>query len=199
MFKQFAPQFFKKNVTITTRPFANNLIARAKPVKRFYNDHTLAKYDKKNVLYMADIGIIENEQMYKFGKTSKLYERDFKQHRKTFDKFDLIDVMITDNKDVVEDMFKRELEVRNLLKRIKIKNRYQTELFITSDEYSIQYIIQLFHKVIEDNPSYEVKELQKQLDFYKKELEYYRFKEDKIKQIISTSIIEGGQLTKPLL
>lgn len=126
------------------------------PPHTFYKAHDLYKFDNKNVVYMAYVGNIDGEDIFKYGKTSKLYDREFKAHRKTFDRFDMHTVKITDNKDIVEEIFEKELLIRNIHRTITINSKRQTELFTTSGEYNLEYVTNLLTRIVKDNPSYEV-------------------------------------------
>lgn len=148
----------------------------------FYNENLLYKYDNKNVIYIAYVGYINNEQTYKFGISSQLYEREYNAHRNNFDIFDMKLVKITDNKDIIEDLFKKELKIRNLHRIHTINTKRQTELFVTTPEYNFNKIIRLLLNVIKDNPSYEVAMLQEQIKKLKLQL----------KMIKSLSIYKNG-------
>ncbi len=130
----------------------------------FYKENDLYKYDNKNVIYLAYIGMIDGEEMYKYGKTYKLYEREYKAHRKNFDTFEMQYVKITDNKDVVEDILEKELQIRKIHRKAHIKNMNQTELFATTDEYDFQYVKKLLNRIVRDNPSHQVMLLKRKLD-----------------------------------
>lgn len=138
----------------------------------FYNENALYKYDNKNVIYVAYVGYINNEDTYKFGISSQLYEREYNAHRNNFDIFDMKLVKITDNKDIVEDLFKKELKIRNLHRIHTINTKRQTELFVTTPEYSFDKICKLLIRLIKDNPSYEVAMLQEQIKKLKLQLKY---------------------------
>ncbi len=42
----------------------------------FWNENQINDYNNKNVLYIAFIGIFNNERIYKFGKSEQIYTRD---------------------------------------------------------------------------------------------------------------------------
>lgn len=130
----------------------------------FYNENDLYKYDNKNVIYLAYIGQVNGEEMYKYGKTYKLYEREYKAHRKNFDIFEMQYVKITDNKDVVEDILEKELQIRKIHRKATIKTMNQTELFATTEEYNFDYIKKLLNRIVRDNPSHQVMILKRKLE-----------------------------------
>jgi phage anti-repressor protein len=63
----------------------------------FWNENQINKFDNKNVLYLALIGIFNNERIYKFGKTEQIYTRECKQHQKFFITFKMRFVIECDN------------------------------------------------------------------------------------------------------
>lgn len=131
--------------------------------KSFYTHNDLYKFDNKNVIYIAYVGNINSEPIYKYGKSAKLFEREYNAHRKNFDTFQMQCVKITDNKDIVEDLFEKELLIRDIHRQIVINSKRQTELFTTTDNYNFSYIIKMLGRLIKDNPSYEVAMLQKKI------------------------------------
>jgi phage anti-repressor protein len=48
----------------------------------FWNENQIDDYNNKNVIYVAFIGIFDNERIYKYGKSEQIYTREFKQHQK---------------------------------------------------------------------------------------------------------------------
>lgn len=129
----------------------------------FYKANDLYRYDNKNVIYCAYVGTYNNEPLYKYGKSAKLFEREYKAHRNNFDTFQMQFVKITDNKDVVEDMFEKELQIRDIHRSFVINSKKQTELFTVNDLYDIDYVHDLLVRIIRDNPSYEVKLLRQRI------------------------------------
>lgn len=149
----------KQNASIV--PKVNlNIIQRTS----FYKENDLYKYDNKNVIYLAYVGIVNGEEMYKYGKTSKLYDREYKAHRKNFDIFEMQYVKITDNKDVVEDLLEKELQMRKIHRKATIKTMNQTELFTTTEDYTFQYIKKMLNRIARDNPSHQVMLLKRKLE-----------------------------------
>lgn len=136
----------------------------------FYLDNDLYKFDNKNVVYIAYVGRHHNEPIFKYGKSSKLFQREYVAHRRTFDIFDMVTVKITDNKDIVEEMFERELMIRHLRRTLFIDTKKQTELFSITREFSYEYIEKLLSRIIEDHPSYEVEQLRKEIAELKMQL-----------------------------
>ena len=158
--------------------------------KSFYNDNLLADYNSQNVLYIADIGFIENKQTYKYGKSSRIYERDVKEHRKVFSTFNIIHIVKTDNNDVIETMFKHELDVKKLLVSIKIGDKKQVELFITTNEHPINTLIDIMNKLTESYVLPIIKEITNDKEYLMKQEDTKQMQE-KTKQVeLETKQIE---------
>jgi len=143
--------------------------------KSFYKNNDLYKFNNKNVIYVARVGIINNEEIYKYGISGKVFEREFNVHRKNFDNFEMKLIKITDNKEVVEDIFEKELLIRNLHRKIKINNKKQTELFTLNNNYTFNYINKLLNRIIEDNPTYSNIIYQEKIKNLEKELKIFRY------------------------
>lgn len=137
----------------------------------FYKANDLYKFDHKNVVYMAYVGNVNGEEMFKYGKTCKLFEREYNAHRKNFERFDMHCVKITDNKDVVEELFEKELQIRNVHRTAIIKTKRQTELFTITEDYPLEYITNLLGRIVKDNPSYEVMMHKKRIEKLKTMIE----------------------------
>lgn len=138
----------------------------------FYKEHDLHKYDNKNVIYVAYIGNINNEPTYKYGKSAKLYEREYNAHRKNFDIFEMNYVRITDNKDVVEEIIEKEFKIRNIYRCHVINSKRQTELFTINEQYDLEYVLKLVNRVVKNNPSHEVQVLKEKLKKMHTKLKY---------------------------
>ena len=150
-----------------------NVASKKMVVPSFYKEHDIYKYDNKNVIYIAYVGKYNKEQIFKYGKSAKVFKREYFNHRKTFDTFEMVSIKITDNKDVVEELFENELLVRNIHRKLVINSTRQTELFAIDNQYSFEYIQKLLHRIIKDNPSHEVALLQKKIDKLKMQLKNY--------------------------
>lgn len=158
--------------------FTRKINRRLITTSSFYTDNDLYKYNNKNVMYIAYVGEINNEHIYKYGISGKVYEREYNSHRQNFDLFEMKIIKITDNKDVIEDIFEKEMLIRNIHRSIIINSKKQTELFTVNELYTFSYISKLFNRIIIDNPSFEtikyinkIKKLENQLEIIKLELE----------------------------
>ena len=151
--KQANAKIFKKWITSeilpSLRKHGSYSIQSQQPLlKNVYNENMLLNYDKKNCVYIAYIGIHNNEPLYKFGMTSDIYRRQFKEHENTFDQFELIYVKETDNKEIVEEKFKKELQCKHLLRQLKIKNKSQVELFTITNIHNLDMIKEYMDNII---------------------------------------------------
>jgi uncharacterized protein YecE (DUF72 family) len=150
-----------QNTLIETQNKLNNFIEYDEEL--FWNENQINDYNNKNVLYIAFIGIFNNERIYKFGKSEQIYTREFKQHQKFFDIFKMRFVIECDNMSFVEKEFKKFLKSINLLKNLEIKESNLTELFTIKEKQNIDTIIHTLIKLIDDNPLPAVKLLQDKL------------------------------------
>ena len=130
----------------------------------FYRTHDITKFENKNVIYIAYIGRFDNKHHYKYGKSFNIFNREYKQHRKTFPVFEMQKIKITDNKDYIETLFEKELKIRNLYTTLKFNKKIQKELFYVDDTYSFDYVTRLLDRLVRNNPSYEVNKLRQKLD-----------------------------------
>lgn len=146
----------RSSYTSYTRKFSLNCLPTEASVDNFYKDNDLYKYNNKNVVYIAYVGEINKEHIYKYGISGKIFEREFNAHRKNFDQFEMKTIKITDNKDIVEDIFEKEMLIRNIHRSLIINSKRQTELFTINKYYSFDYILRLLNRIIKDNPSSEI-------------------------------------------
>jgi hypothetical protein len=115
----------------------------------FYEKNLISTYDEKNVLYIGHIGKHDGETLFKLGKTKNIYTRDYEQHRKTFDTFNVIHIIECDNKDVVEQKFKNELKVKKLMRDFTTsKGKVQAEVFAESKMFSINDVINILNELV---------------------------------------------------
>lgn len=108
------------------------------------------KYDQKNVVYIGYIGVYQNKHVFKYGKSSNIYQREA-THKKTFEHFELVYVHVTDMKDQVEQVFEKELMSQDLHTTLVIAEKKQTELFHLDSKDEIEKINELLCTIIEDS------------------------------------------------
>jgi hypothetical protein len=140
MFQYTQEKLNESNIKlIETQNKLNNFIDYDEEL--FWNENQINDYNNKNVIYVAFIGLINNERIYKYGKSEQIYTREFKQHKKFFDIFKMRFVIECDNMSFVEKEFKKFLKSIDLLKNIEIKESNITELFTIKEKQNIDYII----------------------------------------------------------
>ena len=115
----------------------------------FYRNAALFKHDYKNVVYIAHVGKYKNQDLFKYGKSTDVYQREYNAHRLNFESFNMLHIANTNYKDIVETTFERELKIRDVHVSLEIKNKRQTELFITNDTYSFDYFKCLLSDIID--------------------------------------------------
>lgn len=148
---------------------------RVKCFSTFYKKNDLYKFNNKNVIYIADVGKYNDEPIYKYGISGKIFEREYNVHRKNFEHFDMKVIKITDNKDVIEDLFEKELMIRNLHRTIVINDKKQTELFTINEQYSFDYLHKLLYRIIKNNPSYEVSKYKRKIEILEEEIKFLKY------------------------
>ncbi len=116
-----------------------------------YFSKNVTDYDNKNVFYMAYVGTINGENIYKYGISSRIFGRDYKEHRRTFNIFTLFYLEETDNNIVIESLFEKELHIRKIHRSLTINNKKQTELYTTSADHPIEKIIKIVIDIISNN------------------------------------------------
>ena len=144
-----------------------------KNMNSFYRVNDITSFASKNVVYIAYVGYHNRKHVYKYGKSSSVYEREYLKHRKAFDTFEMQYIRVTDNKDIVENLFERELRIRKLHMELTINNKKQTELFCVNKDYDIEFITNMLDRLIRKNPSYEVKRLQERLKTANSKLKFF--------------------------
>lgn len=139
------------------------------PIKSFYEANQISSFDNKNVIYIGYIGIIQGEPLYKFGITSDIYRRDFEEHKKNFDFFELIYLSESDNNTVIESIFKKELKCKKIYRKLLINQINQTELFTTNNLFNIQDIINILNNLVLEFKLPIIKKLESEINFLKLE------------------------------
>ena len=141
----------------------------------FYDDELISDYEGKNIIYIAHIGKYNNEELFKFGLTDRIFSRDLKEHRKTFEKlnmsFNMVRIIRTDNCGVVENYFKKQLEALHIKRVLVSEKRKITELFTVTNKYGYDDIIKILKKIIRNNPLSSITELKEKLAKCKKNKE----------------------------
>jgi len=98
----------------------------------FFDDHDINDYDKKRVVYMADIGEHEIDgeivHLAKFGKTRNYNQRE-DAHSNHFDKFIIKHIELCNDHDELETKLKKYLKSKDLLVKYEINDKNLIELF----------------------------------------------------------------------
>jgi prophage antirepressor-like protein len=128
----------------------------------FYQENDLFQYNDCNVCYIAHIGIHNQEPLFKFGITFDYHRREYQEHRKSFSIFELVYLRRTDNNRIVEDIFKKECLSKDLYRKIEKENEKNiTELFTINETHSLERMMSIMNKIIEEHPTKEIKERDK--------------------------------------
>lgn len=127
-------------------------------IKFFYDDATFSNYDKKAVIYIAYVGKYKGEYIFKFGLSRNMFRREYKEHRRQFEKFQIVYIGETDNCEEIESLFQNELKIRYLFRELMIKGKHQTELFTITTKYTYTYFIDLMQQLISDHKLPAIKE-----------------------------------------
>ncbi len=149
-----------------------------------YLNQNVSSFHNKNVIYVAYIGKHNDELLYKYGISSRIFVRDYAEHRKAFDVFDLIYIAETDNNAYIETQFQNELKVRNIHRCLSVKNKKYTELFTVNNHFTIDILTSTLDDFIANKPlpalsdaHNKIKQLIENIEFSKFELEYqYKIK-----------------------
>ncbi len=169
----------KKSTTIEITDVVDVIDNKTDVPKNIHLDKNISSYDGKNVFYMAYIGTINNENIYKYGISRQIFVREYTQHRNTFKIFNLIYLEETDNNAKIELLFEQNMKILDLHRNLIINNKKYSELFTTSDYHSIDKIIKDVTKLISENPlsalkdaQNKIKELTNDKEIMKLDLEY---------------------------
>lgn len=129
----------------------------------FYDDNMITKYLNKNVLYIGYIGIHNNEHLFKFGLSTRIFGRDHLEHQRTFDKFILHHVIECDNHTKVEELFKKEMFAKKLLRNLQVNNKFQTELFTITTTQTLDNIKDMLETLVNNNELPQLTEYKKRI------------------------------------
>lgn len=121
----------------------------ARSFTSFYKKSNLFRYDNQNVVYIAHVGVHQGNDLFKYGMSTDVFQREYLAHRANFKQFNMTYIGETNYKDKVETVFEKELKIRNVHKVLEINNKKQTELFITNDYYDYMFFETLMKDIIE--------------------------------------------------
>ena len=121
-------------------------------IPRFYDNALISAFHDLAVLYIGYIGIHRGEHIFKYGLSRRMFSRDYDEHRKLFDLFEVAHIIKCDNCEEVEKLFEHELKVRNVYRAIPIKGKSQTELFtVNATQTTCAYFIGIMEKLVADH------------------------------------------------
>jgi|UniRef100_A0A6C0BGT1 hypothetical protein len=137
-----------------------------KQFNSFYKTNDAFKFARQNVVYVAYVGKYNNQDYFKYGVSTNIFQREYEQHRKNFDHFEMCLVKKAYNMYQAEDYLEKELKLRNLHRHLEIRDKKQTELFVISEEYDYDYVRKLVNRVIR----YADKEILYEMNILKKHI-----------------------------
>ena len=170
-------------------------------IKSFYNDHMITQYLGQIVIYLGiTYNIVINngivEYLAKYGKTGRITMRDIEE-RKFFDNFKVVFIRECDNCEDIEILFELELKALELYRKVEIKGVMCKELFTIKEDFTMDNVINMLNKLIENNPLKSIeekntKELESNLELEKlREMTKQReLENDKIKLEIELKKLE---------
>lgn len=167
----------------------NFIVSETKKIYFNENDD-FNPYLNQNVVYIGETGetkIIgdENKMIYKFGKSSRSIDKDFKEFKKIFTNFKMIFILHCDNNDAVEENFKMELMTKNMLyepPKKPRKKKYNTKCdkkqnlnvdekqigllkpssfnktFVLTEKFDLNYVVDLMQNLVNEFPLESIKE-----------------------------------------
>ncbi len=130
-------RWITKEVLPSIRKFGTySLNTSFKSFKPSYEISDLKKLDKQNVLYIGYVGIHNNEQIFKFGKTGDIIRR-IGEHQKSYETFNIQHVVLCDNKDEVENLFNKHLKIKKTHRSLIFNSSNDVELFAINDIFTL--------------------------------------------------------------
>lgn len=156
--------------------------------KSFYDDNKIADYDHKNVCYLGAIGLYGGAVLMKWGKSGRVLKRDVEEHRRTFGpQFKMVHIVQTDNNDNIEKLFAEKIKDKDLSVEMEFNGTNRTELFVTSNRFTLENAIKLLNELVEKNPLLaveieRVKRLELELQIKKTEVDFLSKYENVVKK-----------------
>lgn len=125
-------------------------------IPKFYDTDSISSFYDKTVVYIGYVGKVttkhNDEFTFKYGLSRKMFERDLNQHSKQFDRFDAVVILETDNAELIEKLFERDLKAFHLYRKHVINGKTQKELFTVSHKHTIESLVEHFKTLVCDNP-----------------------------------------------
>ena len=211
LFEEILPSIRKTDNYIYNNVNSNGL-QPFNQITYFHDINNFTPYLNLNIVYIGETGEMvtingESKMLYKFGKSSRSIDRDFKEHKKIFTNFKMISIINCDNNDIIEEYLKMELRAKDMLyeppkKLRKIKNNVICEVkkinilkpsvfnktFVLTEKFDIISVINLIKNLIDEYPlenikkqNEKIKELECNNKLKEKEIEL-KIKEEETKQ-----------------
>jgi prophage antirepressor-like protein len=187
---------FKKFITKELLPYLsktetrnlNNIVnTDISFIKSFYDDNNISDFLDTNVVYLIAIGIYNGGILIKYGKSSRIYERDFYEHKKTFgEQIKMLAIIPTDNNDEVETIFKKTIRAKGLDVKLEFNGKDRDELFVTNNNFTMEKAMELMQIIAEKNPLKSIKEKDekiKELQFHQDNEKYVLVAKERTKQV----------------
>jgi len=125
----------------------------------FYDENNICDYVDCNVVYLGVIGLLDGGLLLKYGLSSRIYDRDYIEHKATFgNQFKIIHIIKTDNNEKVEKLFEQTIKSKNLHKKLYFSGKMREELFITNSDSTVEKAKDLLLQIALDNPTKEIKD-----------------------------------------
>jgi prophage antirepressor-like protein len=154
-------------------------------INSFYDENYLSVYSNKHVIYLAYIGYHDGQHYMKYGKSNDFPRRELKEHRKLFDKFQVVHICEVDANDEAENKLKIEWEARQMGRSLVIKNKNIKELIAINNANGVEMCIRTMDNICKNTKLKSQEEYEskiKELDTRNKHLE--AILEEKTKQLV---------------
>jgi prophage antirepressor-like protein len=156
-------------------------------INSFYNDNNISDFLDTNVVYLMAIGIYNGGILIKYGKSSRIFERDFNEHKRTFgEQIKMLAIIPTDNNDEVETIFKKTIRAKGLDVKLEFNGKDRDELFVTNNNFTMEKAMELMQIIAEKNPLKSIKEKDekiKELQFQQDNEKYVLVAKERTKQV----------------
>ena len=120
----------------------------------FYDENDIHEYLDCNVVYLGVIGLYDGGYLFKYGKSTRIYDRDYKEHKTTYgDQFKLVLIINTDNGDKVEKIFEQTIKSKGLHRKITFYGKMREELFVTNEVFTAEKAKNLMIEIAKGNPT----------------------------------------------
>ena len=162
--KKREAKIFKNWITKEVLPNLrkNGSYTITKPYKPINDSIIITDYENTNVIYIAYIGQMNNEHVFKYGITKNILQR-VQQHKAAFPIFELCFIQICDNNKIIETKFQKELEWKHIHRKINIKEQMQTELFTINEKNTYEDTINLLIHIMQNNKPPIIQKLQNKI------------------------------------